>query len=107
VSAAERRCWTPADVIDLCKTRVRIDVPTAGEIILGCGSAAAYKSVKTGNFPVAVIRVGREMFVPTAHIVRLLGLTSDMAEDGDSLTGPDSPPMSAADPPRRPGRDAA
>jgi hypothetical protein len=59
----------------------RTDVPTAYEIITGLGKDEAYRAVKRGDFPVPVIKVGRRMIVPTAPIIRLLGLDEVGAAD--------------------------
>ena len=69
-----RRVWTPAEVIAL---GVRTDVPTAGEILAGLCRDEAYRSVKRGDFPVPVVKVGRHLVVPVAPILELLGIKSD------------------------------
>ena len=66
-----RRVWTPAEVIAL---GVRTDVPTAGEILAGLCRDEAYRSVKRGDFPVPVLKVGRRLVVPVAPILELLGI---------------------------------
>lgn len=66
-----RRVWTPAEVIAL---GVRTDVPTAGEILAGLCRDEAYRSVKRGDFPVPVVKVGRHLVVPVAPILELLGI---------------------------------
>jgi hypothetical protein len=69
-----RRVWTPAEVIAL---GVRTDVPTAGEILAGLCRDEAYRSVKRGDFPVPVLKVGRRLVVPVAPILELLGIKPD------------------------------
>ena len=69
-----RRVWTPAEVIAI---GVRTDVPTAGEILAGLCRDEAYRSVKRGDFPVPVVKVGRHLVVPVAPILELLGIKSD------------------------------
>jgi len=69
-----RRVWTPAEVIAL---GVRTDVPTAGAILAGLCRDEAYRSVKRGDFPVPVVKVGRHLVVPVAPILELLGIKSD------------------------------
>jgi len=66
--------WTPAEVIAL---GVRTDVPTAGEILAGLCRDEAYRSVKRGDFPVPVLKVGRRLVVPVAPILELLGIKPD------------------------------
>jgi hypothetical protein len=71
---ATRRVWTPAEVVAL---GVRTDVPTAGEILAGLCRDEAYRSVKRGDFPVPVLKVGRRLVVPMAPILELLGIKRD------------------------------
>jgi hypothetical protein len=72
--APARRVWTPAEVIAL---GVRTDVPTAGEILAGLCRDEAYRSVKRGDFPVPVVKVGRHLVVPVAPILELLKIKPD------------------------------
>lgn len=51
-----------------------LDVPTAGRL-LGLGRAASYQLVRRGEFPSPVLRLGKQLRVPTAPLLRLLGLT--------------------------------
>jgi excisionase family DNA binding protein len=46
-------------------------VPEAAQL-LGVSRAEAYASIRRGDFPVQVIRVGRSIRVPTAPLMRLL-----------------------------------
>lgn len=62
--------WTRADVEAL---GVRTDVPTAGAI-LGLSRTQSYEALKANRFPVPTVRIGRRIIVPTAPILRLLGL---------------------------------
>jgi hypothetical protein len=48
------------------------DVKTAGAI-LGIGRTKAYELAREGTFPVAVLRIGRRIMVPTPSILKLLG----------------------------------
>ncbi len=82
-----RRVWTPAEVIAL---GVRTDVPTAGEILAGLCRDESYRSVKRGDFPVPVLKVGRHLVVPVAPILELLKIKPD-----------DQPPSGPAS--RKPG----
>jgi hypothetical protein len=63
------RVWTIEAIRALGAT---IDVQTAGAI-LGIGRTKAYEMVRGGNFPVAVLRIGRRIVVPTPPILALLG----------------------------------
>jgi hypothetical protein len=53
-----------------------VDVVTAGEV-LGIGRTVAYELVRTDRFPTPVLRVGRQIKVPTAYLIDLLGLSTD------------------------------
>jgi hypothetical protein len=48
------------------------DVATAGAI-LGTGRSKAYELAKIGEFPVAILRIGRRYLVPTSAKLTLLG----------------------------------
>jgi hypothetical protein len=55
---------------------VVVDVVTAGEI-LGIGRSVAYELVRTDRFPTPVLRFGRQIKIPTAYLIDLLGLSTD------------------------------
>ena len=81
-----RRVWTPAEVIAL---GVRTDVPTAGEILAGLCRDEAYRSVKRGDFPVPVLKVGRHLVVPVAPILELLQIKPyDQPPSGPAARNP-------------------
>lgn len=40
---------------------------------LGCGKTAGYEAIRTGTFPVPVIRVGSRIYVSRAELDHLLG----------------------------------
>ena len=40
----------------------------------GIGRSSAYQAVRTGEWPTRVVRVGRCIRIPTAEVLRLLGL---------------------------------
>jgi hypothetical protein len=71
--------WSPEAVRAL---GVRTDVGTAGSI-LGLSRTQSYEALKAGNFPISVIRVGRRIVVPTAPLLRLLGLDEPTPAGGD------------------------
>lgn len=48
-------------------------LPIAADL-LGVGHSTAYKSAAAGTFPTRIIRVGSRIVVPTADLIRLLGL---------------------------------
>lgn len=59
-----------ADLMTLPPT---ITVPEAAEL-LGVGVRSAYRAVQKGQIP--SLRVGRRLLVPTAGLLRLVGLSS-------------------------------
>jgi excisionase family DNA binding protein len=69
---------------DLAKLPPTISVETAARL-LGCGRSLAYELVQRGEFPCPVLRLGRRYVVPTAGLLRVLGLA---AEAEDSRTAP-------------------
>jgi hypothetical protein len=87
--AAVQRVWTAEDVMAL---GVRTTVPVAGEIIAGLCKDESYRMVARGEFPVPVIKVGKNrLVVPTAPILRLL----DIGPQDANMAGP-APPGPAA-----------
>jgi hypothetical protein len=70
VSGRNPRVWTPDEVRAL---GVRTTVPIAGEILAGLCKDESYRMVQRGEFPVPVVKVGKNrLVVPTAPILRLL-----------------------------------
>jgi Helix-turn-helix domain len=64
---------TPAWTVDTVRQLgLTTDVATAGAI-LGIGRTKAYELAKNGEFPVALLRVGRRYLVPTQGLLSLLG----------------------------------
>lgn len=59
-----------------------IDVVTAGKA-LGLGRTKSYELAKSGEFPCRVLALGRTYRVPTAELLRLLGVVADGPEPGD------------------------
>ena len=53
-----------------------VDVVTAGEI-LGVGRSVAYELVRTNRFPTPVLRVGRQIKIPTVYLIDLLRLSTE------------------------------
>jgi hypothetical protein len=62
-----------------------VDVVTAGEV-LGIGRSVAYELVRTDRFPTPVLRVGRQIKIPTAYLINLLGLST-----GEQMALPKQP----------------
>jgi hypothetical protein len=81
----DQRVWTAEEVRAL---GVRTTVPIAGEIIAGLCKDESYRLVGRGEFPVPVIKVGKnKLVVPVAPILRLLGI-----DPADTATPELSPP---------------
>jgi predicted DNA-binding transcriptional regulator AlpA len=59
--------------IDVRNLPVIVDLPTAARL-LGIGRSSAYELVRTGQWPIPVIRAGRLIRVPTAPLLAALGL---------------------------------
>jgi predicted DNA-binding transcriptional regulator AlpA len=71
---AARRTWSPAEVLELARQEVAVSVEIAASVI-GIPRSTAYAAIKAGAFPAPVIQVSaRRWVVPTAHLVKLLGL---------------------------------
>jgi hypothetical protein len=60
-----------------------VGMVTAGRA-LGIGRTRAFELARRGEFPVPVLRVGATYRVPTAPLLRLLGLASDEPELGQA-----------------------
>ncbi len=65
----QRPPWTPERVRSLGMTT---DLTTAAEVI-GIGRTLAYELVKSGDFPVRLLRLGRRVVVPVADLLAYLG----------------------------------
>lgn len=61
-----------------------IDIATAARAI-GCGRALAYELARRGEFPCRVLRLGRRYVVPTADLMRALGISD--AAPADEIAG--------------------
>ena len=60
--------WTAAAIR---KLGAHTDLPTAAEI-LGISRSHAYRLVRTGDFPVRIVRIGNRYIVPVAGLLDLL-----------------------------------
>ncbi|MEU7004186.1 helix-turn-helix domain-containing protein [Nonomuraea sp. NPDC046570] len=63
----------PLSLMELHQLPATIDLLTAARA-LGLGRTKAYELAKRGEFPCRVIRVGAAYIVPTAELLRLLGM---------------------------------
>ena len=61
------------DRAELVALPAAVDVATAAAA-LGTSRTAAYQLIRDGQWPTPVFRVGRLIRVPTAPILRLLGI---------------------------------
>jgi excisionase family DNA binding protein len=59
-----------------CLQSFTTTVEEAAEL-LSVSSWALYKAIREGQSPVPIIRVGRRILVPTAHLRRLVGIEAD------------------------------
>lgn len=60
---------------------VSLDLPTAGRM-LRIGRTRAYTMARTGTFPTRVIPTGAGFVVPTAEVLRLLGIDAATGDPG-------------------------
>jgi hypothetical protein len=65
-----------------------IDLPRAGRL-LGIGRTAAYATAGRGAFPVPVLRAGKRFRVPTAPLLRALGLGDADPSEPHNASGTD------------------
>lgn len=68
------RTWTADEVLAL---GVRTDLATACQILYGCGKNTAWEMYHAGTLPFPTLAVKRRVVVPTAPLVKLLGLTEE------------------------------
>ena len=70
------KTWSVDDIRSL---GVRVDLVTACQIVVGCGKTRAWELFHRGELPFPALRVGRKVVVPTAHLMKLLGLDEHQA----------------------------
>jgi len=68
---------------ELLALPVTVDIGTAARA-LGLGRSTGYELARRGEFPCRILRVGSSYRVPTAELLRVLGIVD-----------PDSPPPAA------------
>ena len=56
-----------------------VDVPTAAAVF-GVGKSAAYELVRTGQWPTPIVRLGRQIRIPTLPLLALVGITESRQE---------------------------
>jgi hypothetical protein len=66
----------PTFPVDVSKLGAIVDIPTAARL-LGCGRTLAYELARRDEFPCRLIRVGNRYLVPTADLLRTLGLSTE------------------------------
>jgi excisionase family DNA binding protein len=71
VAGPSDRRETGMTVEELRGLPVVIDLPTAARA-LNIGRTVAYRLVRTGDWPTSVLRLGRQIRIPTAEVRRLL-----------------------------------
>ena len=67
---------TPAELRKLAESQTTTDVVTAGRAH-GLGAGLSYQLAAAGAFPCRVIRAGRKLRVPTADLLRSLGIDQE------------------------------
>jgi excisionase family DNA binding protein len=77
---ASRDGLTRAELLAL---PVTVDVPTAARA-LGLGRSTGYELTRRGEFPCRVLRVGSSYRVPTADLMRVLGVEPPTPEEAPS-----------------------
>jgi excisionase family DNA binding protein len=58
-------------------TTPTVDVPAAAEL-LGIHPDSLYSAIRDGESPVQVIKVGRRLRIPTAPLLKLLGIDGEV-----------------------------
>lgn len=69
-----------AELLDLAERSPTVGLPVAGRAF-GLGANASYDAYRRGEFPVRVLKLGRKLRVPTADILRALGIERPAAGD--------------------------
>lgn len=69
-AANHRNGLTRAELLAL---PVTVDIPTAARA-LGLGRSTAYELARRGEFPCRILRIGSSYRVPTADLLRVLGI---------------------------------
>lgn len=64
---------TRDEVLTMCAAGATLSVPDAGRA-WDLGTNTSYERVKSGDFPVPVVRVGRKLRVRSADVLAALGL---------------------------------
>ena len=71
------KAWGHDEIYDYCRAHATTDITTAGEM-LGLGRTKSHELYGAGQFPVPVLVFGPQSYrVPTAPLLRLLGLAAD------------------------------
>ena len=65
---------------ELLALPVTVDVPTAARA-LGLGRSTAYELARRDEFPCRVLRIGSSYRVPTADLMRVLGIEPPTPEE--------------------------
>jgi excisionase family DNA binding protein len=66
---------------EVARLPAALDVASAAAL-LGVGLTTARDLVRTGRWPSPVLRVGRQYRIPTAPLLAVLGIPSEMREAG-------------------------
>jgi hypothetical protein len=71
---------------ELLALPVVVNLETANRA-LGIGRSTGYALARAGEYPVKVLRVGNAYRVPTAELLKLLGLVRPQANSRDGAAG--------------------
>ena len=74
-----KRQMTPAEIIELARRQATADAQAAFAAF-GISEVAGYASIRRGDFPIEVIKVGRVWRVRRRDLVSKVGLEADPAE---------------------------
>ncbi len=66
-------------VAELLALPVVVDITTAARA-LGLGRSTGYELARRGEFPCRILRVGSSYRVPTAELLRVLGITPEQRD---------------------------
>jgi hypothetical protein len=67
------------DILRTLRTQLTVDVPTAGKALGDLSRNPSYDAARAGTLGVEVLKVGGKLRVPSAAILRKLGLQAGEA----------------------------
>jgi hypothetical protein len=76
----KRRAWPPAKIREACEAEAVLPLELVGEM-LGKGKTAVHAWANRPDCPVRVDRTARPFIVPSADLLRYLGLDAEPQEE--------------------------